>query len=972
MAQSEVNAILQDTRGYLWIATAGGGISKFNGVDFKNYNEKDGVSGNIVNDLCEDAEGNIWMVSSWGGIARYNGRKFLNFNEKDGLLDGNANNIIFNDHNGKIWIGSNSGITTYHNGSFKKHSKELANFQNFNIHCIIEDSKNNIWIGGDNGLTLITEKDTLQIQQFDGLPTNSIYSVSEDFDGNILIGTKNHGVTKLLTGSIDDLRDYKIEKITSIPTDLSITAITKDKEKNIWIATETNGLYVLRNNNLANHITKENGLPTNSLSSVYEDKLGNIWIGTNGGGIVKYANKAFLYFNNIKGLNSTSIFSIIKDDNENIWVATAEDGIFKYNQKEKKINQYSTLNGFPNNTVRSIVKDKKGNLWFATQNGLVKYSQGNFKTYSTKNGLPTNNIRVLLVDKADNLWIGTYGKGLTKMESGTFKTYTQNDGLSHNYIHSLFQDKKGNIWIGTGNGVNKISPDNKIHNYSASKGFCNPYIGTITEDNFGNMWFGTDRCIVRYDGVDFKPITVNDGLSSGVIYLIHKDRNGNIWSGTNNGLDKITLNSYGQIKNIKNYKAKQGFKGVECNSRAIYEDDKGNLWIGTVKGLVKYNPKEDKANVFEPTLHINNIKLFLEDVDWLNYSKELSKWDNLPLNLALDYDQNHITFEFSAINLTYPHDIHYRYKLKPFDRDWYEVSDKNFATYSNLPPGDYTFCVKAKNNDDVWNQKPIEYHFTIATPFWKTWVFYLVMAIVLFYIIYKLSSYREKQQLAISKQLEEKVKERTHLIETQRDEKEILLKEIHHRVKNNLQVINSLLSIQSGYTTDKRALELFDEAKNRIRSMALIHEKMYQTGDLSKIDFQDYIISLTDDLIQTYSINCDIFLDIKIEKVKFNIDTLIPIGLLLNEIISNALKYAFNNSNKGSITIHLNFDTEANEYTLLVGDNGSGISEELFLSEDSSLGMELIKIFVSQLDGEIKLLKQPGSFYKIKFPPRKK
>jgi two-component sensor histidine kinase len=556
------------------------------------------------------------------------------------------------------------------------------------------------------------------------------------------------------------------------------------------------------------------------------------------------------------------------------------------------------------------------------------------------------------------------------MENGKFKTYTTENGLSHGYIHSLFEDKKENIWIGTGNGVNRINKNGEIRNFSNSKGFCNKYIGTITEDNYGNIWFGTDRCIVKFDGLDFKPITVDDGLSSGVIYLLHKDRNGNIWVGTNNGLDKISLNSYGQIVNIKNYKAKQGFKGVECNSRAVYEDDKGNLWIGTVKGLVKYNPKEDRSNVFEPTLHINNIKLYLEDVDWLKYSKELTKWDNLPVNLTLEHNQNHITFEFSAINLTSPENIHYKYKLKPFDQNWYEVSDKNFVTYSNLPSGDYTFCVKAKNNDDVWNQNPTEYHFTITSPFWKTWWFYFVIAGILFYLIYKLSSYRERQQLKISKELEEKVKERTHLIETQIEEKEVLLKEIHHRVKNNLQVINSLLSIQSGYTKDEKALELFDEAKNRIRSMALIHEKMYQTGDLATIDFQDYIVALTEDLIQTYSINCDIFLDIKIEKVKFDIDTLIPIGLLLNEIISNALKYAFNNTNKGSITIHLNFNNETNEYTLLVGDNGSGISEELFLSEDSTLGMELIKIFVSQLDGEIELLKQPGSIYKIKFPPR--
>ena len=214
------------------------------------------------------------------------------------------------------------------------------------------------------------------------------------------------------------------------------------------------------------------------------------------------------------------------------------------------------------------------------------------------------------------------------------------------------------------------------------------------------------------------------------------------------------------------------------------------------------------------------------------------------------------------------------------------------------------------------------------------------------------------------------MKERTALIETQRDEKEVLLKEIHHRVKNNMQVIISLISIQSGYTKDEVALELFDEAKNRIRSMALIHEKMYQTGDLAYIDIQDYIMALTNDLIDTYAINCDIFLDIKIDKVKFTIDTLIPLGLLLNEIISNALKYGFTGTDKGKMVIHISLDDKKEIHTLLIGDNGTGMPKGTLEKEDGSLGMELIKIFVTQLDGKIIRLKDKGTFYEIKFQPK--
>jgi two-component sensor histidine kinase/ligand-binding sensor domain-containing protein len=965
LSQSQVNCIIQDSRGYLWIGTAGGGICKFDGINFTKYDERNGLAGNIVTGITEDKEGNIWITSTWGGVTKYDGRKFIILTAEDGLLSNN-NRTIFSDTSGRVWIGSSSGLSLYSNGNFKNFTKENNKYLGNPIHLISQDSKGNIVLGGNNGITILNKKDTIHLSTKNGLPSNNISAFLEDQDGNYFLATKKTGLLKILKGNLSDSK-YSFETIKNTKS-LSINSVVQDKDKTIWFSTTNNGLYSIKKDNQINNIRKDNGLKNNSISDLFEDKLGNLWIGTNGVGLIKMGNTAFTYFDKIDGLNNPNVFSIVEDDNNNIWVSTADEGVFRYNGETSV--QYTSANGLGNNTVRSSVKDKKGNLWFATENGLTRYKNGVFKNFTVRDGLPINNIRTLLLDSDGNLWVGTYGKGLVKYNYKSFKTYTsEENGLSHNYIHSLYQDSKGNIWIGTGNGINKYN-NGVFSNYSQSVGICNPYIGSISEDKYGNIWFGTDRCVVKYDGVDFKSLNVTDGLSSEVVYLLHGSSRGNLWIGTNNGMDKVSFNNYGQINDIKNYGAIEGFKGVECNSRAIHEDKSGNLWIGTVKGVIKYNPSEDREDVFEPSIHINDIRLSFEKVNWFSYSKKLSAWSNLPKTLELDYDENHLTFDFSAINLTYPEYTQYSFKLEGFDKDWYRSTKKTSATYSNLPAGKYTFMVKARNNNHVWNQNPAKFSFTISSPFWKTWWFYIILSVVIFYSIYKISSYREKNQLMISKELEKKIKERTSLIEKQRDEKEILLKEIHHRVKNNMQVIISLLSIQSSYTKDKRALELFDEAKNRIRSMALIHEKMYQTGDLAHIDFQDYIMALTDDLIKTYSINCDIFLDIKIEKVKFDIDTLIPVGLLLNEIISNALKYAFIGVNKGIVTIHLSYDNETNTYSLLVGDNGSGMEKGTLDKDEGSLGMELIKVFVSQLDGTIDRLEKEGTFYQIEFSPR--
>lgn len=966
LPQSQVNAITQDSRGHLWVGTQGGGVCKFDGLTFKKFKEIDGLSGDIVTDISEDTKGNIWVTSTWGGITRYNGRSFLNFTKKDGFSN-NSNNCVFTDKASRVWVGSNTGLSVYENGVIKNFTKKNADLSGTKVNCVTEDNKGNIWVGTNEGITIFYKDKKVFINKGDGLISDNVLVIKQNLKGDFYIGT-DKGLTVLLAGSIDESKTYKFIPTPLKNLEIKITALLETKEKEQWVATELNGIYIISSTGEYKQITKKNGLPTNSVSSLFQDRSGNVWIGSDGGGLIKYGNRAFTYFNGVDGLSNNGIFSIIEDNEDNIWISTNDEGVYKL--KDNQSSQYNINNGLKSNTVLSSAKDKNNNLWFATSNGLTKYSNGKFKTYTTADGLPSNDIKVLLIDKDDNLWIGTNGNGLSKYNHKIFTNYTEKDGLPHNYVHSLFQDTKGNIWIGTGMGPVKYN-NNKFHSYYGAKGFCNNYVGSITEDKFGHIWFGTDRCVVRYDGLDFKSISVEQGLSSGVIYLLHADKNGYVWVGTNNGIDKINFDSYGQINNVRNYKSKQGFKGVECNNRAIYEDHSGNLWIGTVKGLVKYNPKADKTNVFAPQTHINNIKLFFENVDWLNYSKELIPWNNLPKNLVLSHDNNHLTFEFSAINLILPEEIQYRFKLENFDNKWYQTTDKTSATYSNLPAGSYTFKVIARNEDGVWNQEPTTYPFTITAPWWKKWWAILLFVFAIFYTIYKISSYREKQQKKISKKLEQKVKERTTLIETQRDEKEVLLKEIHHRVKNNMQVIISLLSIQSGYTKDEAALALFDEAKTRIRSMALIHEKMYQTGDLAKIDFQDYIMALTNDLIEAYAIDTDIFLDIKIDKVKFDIDTLIPLGLLLNEVITNSLKYAFKNHEKGKIIIHLLLNEDADLYTLTIGDNGIGMPQEMFDKEEGSLGMELIKIFTTQLDGEIERLPDEGTIFKIVFAPRK-
>lgn len=223
-----------------------------------------------------------------------------------------------------------------------------------------------------------------------------------------------------------------------------------------------------------------------------------------------------------------------------------------------------------------------------------------------------------------------------------------------------------------------------------------------------------------------------------------------------------------------------------------------------------------------------------------------------------------------------------------------------------------------------------------------------------------------KVNQALQAEITERVRKEAQ-IKTSLEEKEALLREIHHRVKNNLQVISSLLNLQSSLVADPQALEVFQESQHRIRSMAFVHEKLYQSESLARIDFTEYVRTLTTYLFSSYGDRAQhITLAIQAEDVSLGIDTAIPCGLILNELVSNALKHAFPDGREGEVWIDIRAD-DAQRMTLTVSDNGVGLSESLDLHNTTSLGLQLVNTLVRQLDGTMEIHGRGGAEFKIGF-----
>ena len=967
LSQSEINCIYEDSRGYLWLGTSGGGLCRFDGKNFKTYEEKDGLCGQIISAVSEDIDHKIIIGNQNGALCAFNGQSFSTLKEStDKNFWGGKVKFIAIDDNKNTIVGRDNQIEKYNGKAFEILPIKGDTLKTFVINCFKKDSRNIIWIGTNKGLLVLKNETLLRVSDMKYISKSNITALSEDIDGNIWAIENNFNFYKIKIVGPSHYQ-VKVSKIDSIPIlpETKINAIHFDPKNQLWIATQNKGVYKFAANELT-IFNQSSGLPVDNASTIFEDKSGNLWFGTSGGGLVKFTNQAFTYFDNLEGLREKDIFTICADKKGNIWIGTSLHGIYKYDGSF--VSNVTKTSNIGDVETRSIFCDSKGTVWIGTTKGLVKYDG----SYHTVNAPNCENIRAIFEDKLGNIWIGTRGHGAFIYDGKEFKQINGKNGLGTENVYSFVQDKSGKIWIGTGGGVFIYSDGKIVKNYSVTEGLCNSYAGSMVIDKFGIVWVGTDNCVAHFDGTKFISITTNEGLTSGTVYLINTDNFGNIWVGTNKGLDKITLNEKGEVETIRNYGKDEGFKGIECNSRATCIDQNGCLWFGTIKGAIKFDPKEELIRKPEvPTLNIVGIKLFYDAVDWKKYSDSLSDWYNLPLNLVLAHNENHITIDFAAISKTLPEKIKYSFKLEGFDKEWSPYDELSSTTYSNLPPGQYKFLVKATSKAGIESGTPQEFSFIITAPFWTTWWFTILCVIGLCGAIYGYNQFRKRKHELYLERLEKIIKERTAEIIKQRDENEILLKEVHHRVKNNLQIINSLINIQSDYVNDPKAAELFREIRNRIRTISLVHEKLYKSTDYGNINVKEYVNMLVENLIDTYSINKEIQLKLDLEVQHFNLNTIIPLGLLLNEIISNSFKYAFTDIENGQIEIELHKSNVSDEYTIIIGDNGKGYDKKLLSSDNSTLGLELIKILASQLNGTIERIEKPGTYYILKFKPLK-
>ena len=941
LPQSTVTALFKDSRGLLWIGTEGGGVATFDGSNIKTYAEEEGLDGKIVRCITEDRSGHVIIGSSWGGMSIFDGDRFNPMEMDSKLLPGIQSFHWIGD---SLFIGTTRGLIVYYDGDFLPYSLRELNSKAV-VDIDYDKETDTMYVATHYNIYKIAEQRVAKTYVCE----TTIQTIKYGDQSQLFVGTRNG----LYILDETDLFVIGLE-------DESIHDLHYTEKGELWIGGNSVRLFF---GGYHQTLGRENGLSSGHTNSLLEDGNGNLWIGTDGGGLILWKRNGFSYFERSEALGAADLFALCDYDGY-LWASEIDKGLHGYAPDKELRFISNTL--FNNGLVHDLFNDGDQML-IGTRQGLFALRGNQVVDLNSRFFEEPVYVRSILRDSKGVLWLGVSGEGIFRFDAQN-RPLPAIPEIEAQFIHDIFEDSQGRIWVGTGNGAFVIDDGSLTH---VRDELCNSYVGSIEEDELGRIWLGTDRCVAILSDTGITTLDYSNGLNSSTIYLMVHDQKGEMYVGTNAGLNRIRLKENGEILKIDHLGPNEGFRGMECNSRSSLRSEDGSLYFGTIYGLVKLNKGDRHQTPTPPKIYLEGIELSLREPDWKAKGFEVD-WYGVPRKLDLDHDDNHLSFVFGAIDFVSGDDIQYTYMLDGFDEEWSPPSKYSKAIYANLPPGTYTFMLKAVNSAEQWSSVLSHGPITIAqpppppAPLYQRWWFYLLISLPILLILYYLIVIRTRQLAVSKRELQRAVDDQTSEIRRQNDEKEVMLKEIHHRVKNNLQIINSLLNLQSQYVTDQESLKSFEECKNRISSMALIHERMYETQDLARINFREYAHDLARNLISVYAVGKSIDLHINVREEAFKIDTLVPLGLILNEVISNSLKYAFTETDGGEVLIELQ-ESDTDRFILKMGDNGKGLPPDFDWRNSDSLGLQLIQILSDQIDGQLEMRSDQGTHYTLKF-----
>jgi len=757
----EVSAFFQDDKGYMWYGT-NHGLARYDGVEFSIFTQNEGLYDNEITAITQINDQEIWIGHKSGKISVKYRDSIHQFNPEAGLPKETISSFYVDSQ--AIWYATYGEGIYYYTLGKKNRTYNLNADDGLSdnyVYDIVRDSRDIMYFATDKGISVYdpaNDEFVHQISMSDGLPDNIVKRIEITDDKFLWIGMEDHGVCKyhLKKKAFSNINQWEFGSLNDFVIESSNT---------IWVSTARKGVIKLEfhGEEIPWHtkFDKNSGLADSRTNSIFKDREGNIWIGTDQGASIR-KNNNFEFLNQQVGFTIHHIFNIIIDDNGHYWVASQE-GLYQVSRnKMGMLNQKRLFNEpeYERCSFISLYKDYQGYIWAGTYGfGVFRINPEtlDYENYSSKNGLSNDNI-IHITGKNGFICFSTLGGGVCRLDQkneGGFTCYSKEEGLTSEYAYSVFVDSKMNEWVATnGGGVSIHKQDTIVPFEENDNEHFSKNIYTIIEDGLGHIWMNSaEKGLFVYDGDTLYNYNEMNGLRTNSVRGLTTDKDGNVVIISNMGISVYDIKDSA----FTYYGEAEGVAYLEPNLNAVYKDSLDNLWIGVEDGAIKINAKDTTSAKILPKIFITRKSAFFEEIE--------------PGKNEFKYNNNHLSFNYTAIWFKSSNSLSYRYKLKGFDIDWNAETTSRMVTYSNLPPADYEFLVQVNYNEGDWaGSEDATYAFTIKPPFWKTAWFIITAIIVMILGIYLFIQLRLRNLKKAKDLLEEEVKNRTREIRKQKEE----------------------------------------------------------------------------------------------------------------------------------------------------------------------------------------------------------
>jgi signal transduction histidine kinase/ligand-binding sensor domain-containing protein/CheY-like chemotaxis protein len=809
LSQSSILSMHQDSRGFVWLGTQDG-LNRYDGRQIVTF-KADPENPNSISDvnawcITEDPSGDLWVGTEGGGFNRFDRQTetftaFRNVPGGSGYLDVRA---IVADSTGAIWIGTmGDGLLRFDPASeevirYGADGPVQASLPSAQVHSLLLLEGRQLWVGTGAGLTCLDAATGRMTHYLSdpldecSLPVGEVLALAPGAGGGLWVGTA--GGLGLLDVGTGRTRQYRFDfgdggKSPS----MAVSAVTETATGHVWVGTQHRGALQLdletgRWRSFANDPQDPASLSDNEVYSLMMDRAGVLWIGSsNGANRLDTKAKQFFHISNQgssearlsnacvwsmwetrdrklwiateSGLNILdpttglihqvwadpddpnrpsydSFIEVVEDSLGGIWLGARDGALNRYDPSSGHFQRFAPDPGNPgaigDDRVFAICSDRQDRVWIGTMQGLECYdlNTGLFHRYehdpATVSGIPAGSVRELDLDSQDRLWMSIWGDGVACLDpvTGRFQHFRHEQGdrrsLSSNVVLSISSDHRNRIWLGTATGLNLLDPET---------GLCH--------------WY-----------------TMEDGLPNNTIYRVEEDTAGRLWVATNFGLARFDPDR----GRISNYVERDGIQDNEFNMGASHPGRSGLMYFGGINGLTAFYPDSIRSNPFVPEVALTDFRIFNKPVPVgaaaggrVILDQAISETGHIEL-LHTDHV---ISFEFSVLHFASPLKNNFAYIMEGFETQWNEVGNRNHATYTNLPPGNYIFRVRGSNNDGVWNDDGVSVTVHVTPPFYRRAWFVISVMLLIAGTVYGAHRYRMRLLDVKNKLLERRVAERT-------------------------------------------------------------------------------------------------------------------------------------------------------------------------------------------------------------------